>query len=208
MGMDRIFKFNQDWAQRSIQGDPDFFKKLSKEQKPEFLWIGCSDSRVPANEICGVGAGEMFVHRNVGNLVVHSDFNCLSVVQFAIDVLKVKHIIVCGHYGCGGIKAAMGHDSLGLIDNWLRYVKVIYHRNLEELSRFSRDQEQISNRLVELNVMKQVANLSWTTIVQDAWKRGQELSIHGLVYGLDDGLLKDLEVTVNSCSRVAKIFKF
>jgi len=202
-----LFESNKKWAKKITKSDPTFFDRLSKQQNPKYLWIGCSDSRVPANEICGLDPGEMFVHRNVANLVVHSDFNCLSVVQFAVEVLKVTDIIVCGHYGCGGVRAALSRESLGLIDNWLRYIKILYARNSEELDKLEYNPEKQLDRLTEINIIKQVANLSYTTIVQDAWKRGQELNLHGWVYSLKDGLLKDLGVTVSSEDQISKIFK-
>lgn len=171
-----------------------FFETLSKQQAPDYLWIGCSDSRVPANEIVGLLPGELFVHRNVANIVTHTDFNCLSVVQYAVDVLRVEHIIVCGHYGCGGVVAAMQDDDLGLITNWLRHIRDIYQRNREEIESLKTKQER-NDRLCELNVCDQVNNVSQTTIVENAWRRGQPLSIHGWVYRLSDGLLHDLDVT-------------
>lgn len=179
-----------------MERDPEFFSRLAAQQKPHYLWIGCSDSRVPANQIVGLLPGELFVHRNVANLVIHTDVNCLSVIQFAVDVLKVEHIIVGGHYGCGGVKAAMEGSRLGLVDNWLRHVQETVEKYEAELSTLT-DAEERLNRLCELNVVEQVRNVCRTTIVQDAWERGQSLSIHGWIYGLQNGLLHDLQVTVN-----------
>lgn len=194
MNLDHLLESNRQWAERITAEQPDFFKQLARQQKPELLWIGCADSRVPANEIMGLMPGEVFVHRNVANLVVHTDLNCLSVIQFAVDVLKVKHIIVTGHYGCGGVAAALNNQRLGLIDNWLRHIQdvlKIYRRYFDALP----DEMTKLNRLCEVNVMAQVLNLAETTIVQNAWERGQAVSLHGWIYGLDNGILKDLDVT-------------
>jgi len=188
-----IFENNKKWAGRVKAADPDFFSKLSRQQAPEFLWIGCSDSRVPANEIVDMLPGEIFVHRNIANLVIHTDLNCLSVIQYAVEVLKIKHIIVCGHYGCGGIKAAMDNRDLGLIDNWLRNIKDIYRIHRERIDLLEDEVARV-NLLCELNVIEQVENVCHTTIVQRAWKSGQELSVHGWIYGIEDGILKDLDV--------------
>lgn len=177
--------------------DPTFFPKLAKQQSPEFLWIGCSDSRVPANEIVGLLPGELFVHRNVANLVIHTDMNCLSVLQYAVEILKVKHIIVCGHYGCGGVKAALESHPHGLIDNWLRHIRDVYRRKAQDLMRIVDEQQRV-DRLCELNVVEQVTNVGNTTIVQEAWQRGQLLTIHGWIYGIANGLLKDLGVCLSS----------
>jgi carbonic anhydrase len=185
------------WAESIKASDPEFFPNLAKQQSPTFLWIGCSDSRVPATQLVGMVPGEMFVHRNVANVVDHTDFNCLSVMQYAVDVLKVQHIIVCGHHGCGGVKAAMDNAQLGLIDNWLRHVQDVLHQHEELLSTIS-DEEQRLNRLCELNVIEQVLSVGRTTIVQGAWQRGQELTVHGWIYGLEDGLLRDLDVSVDN----------
>jgi len=182
---------NKQWAADIEKNDPNFFAQLSSQQSPDYLWIGCSDSRVPANEIVGLLPGELFVHRNVANVVVHTDMNCLSVIEYAVEVLKVKHIIVCGHYGCGGVKASMEHSEHGLIDCWLRNIKDIYSRNAKEIDALATEEERV-NLLCELNVSRQVKNVSYTTCVQKAWSNGQLLSIHGWVYGLKDGLLKDL----------------
>jgi len=192
-----LFENNRKWSSKTTQADPTFFQKLSQQQSPEYLWIGCSDSRVPANEIVGLLSGELFVHRNVANLVVPSDMNCLSVIQYAVDVLKTKHIIVCGHYGCGGIKAAMEDRPHGLIDNWLDHIRDIYRRRQDELLSIP-DETKRMDRLCELNVAAQVINVGHTTVVQEAWKRGQQLSLHGWIYGISNGLLKDLCFSVSS----------
>lgn len=192
-----LFERNRHWATETIERDPEFFARLARQQKPNYLWIGCSDSRVPANQIVGLLPGELFVHRNVANLVVHTDMNCLSVIQFAVDVLKVEHVIVCGHYNCGGVRAAMEGSRLGLIDNWLRHLQDVVDKYTEHLFTAT-DSENRLNRLCELNVIEQVRNVCRTTIVQDAWDRGQSLSVHGWIYGLHNGLLNDLEVTVNA----------
>ena len=195
----KLFDRNREWAHGITSRDPQFFRKLSRLQEPEYLWIGCADSRVPANEIVGLLPGEMFVHRNVANIVVHTDLNCLSVMQFAVDVLKVKHVIVVGHYGCGGVRAAYERKRLGLIDNWLRHVQDVqakHARSLDSLSDLSAQLE----RLCELNVLEQVSNVCQTSIVLDAWERGQPLSVHGWVYGLHDGLLRDLGMTVSNAA--------
>lgn len=194
--LDHLFKNNIDWSNAIKSEDPEFFSKLSKQQAPDILWIGCSDSRVPANEIIALPPGEVFVHRNIANVVVHTDLNCLSVIQYAVDVLKVNHIIVCGHYGCGGVNASMSNESYGLIDNWLRHIKDVSRFNKAELSEL--EGEAKSDRLVELNVAEQVKNVANTSIVQNAWKRGEPLSVHGWVYGLQDGIVKDLHATLNS----------
>ena len=194
--LDHLLKNNREWAARILDEDPDFFNRLAEQQAPEYLWIGCSDSRVPANEIINLPPGEVFVHRNIANVVVHTDLNCLSVIQFAVDVLKVKHIIVTGHYGCGGVKAALEDAEHGLIDNWLRHIKDVgrFHRDrLEGL-----DPAQKLDRLCELNVMEQVKNVCHTTIVKEAWRRGAELSVHGWIYDIHNGILKDLDTRVDS----------
>ena len=188
-----LFDNNKAWAERIVRQDPTFFSKLSQQQSPDYLWIGCSDSRVPANDIVGLLPGELFVHRNVANLVVHTDLNCLSVMQFAVDILKVRHIIVCGHYGCSGVQAALRRDRLGLSDNWLRHVQDVRQKHEAALVRAA---DGAADRLCELNVIEQVANVCHTSIARDAWERGQELTIHGWAYGLKDGLLRDLNVTV------------
>jgi carbonic anhydrase len=199
-----LFENNRKWAAQISQSDPSFFSKLAQQQNPEFLWIGCSDSRVPANEIIGLLPGELFVHRNVANLVIHSDMNCLSVLQYAVDILKIKHIIVCGHYGCGGVRAALETKPHGLIDNWLRLIRDLNQRQSGELSLFSNQEDRI-NRLCELNVVEQVKNVGNTTIVQEAWRKGQPVTIHGWIYGISDGLLKDMDVCVSSSDDLLKI---
>ncbi len=191
-----LFDNNRRWASGIVGADPEFFRKLSLQQSPEFLWIGCSDSRVPANEIVGLMPGELFVHRNVANLVIHTDMNCLSVLQYAIDSLRIKHVIVCGHYGCGGVRAALEEQRHGLIDNWLRHIRDIAIRHRAELDRL--DCPGRVDRLCELNVEEQAMNVGNTTIVQEAWERGQELTIHGWIYGINDGLLRDLGICISS----------
>jgi carbonic anhydrase len=190
-----LFERNRAWAAAITEDDPGFFAELAERQAPEYLWIGCSDSRVPANQIVGLSPGDVFVHRNVANVVVHTDLNCLSVLQYAVDVLGVKHVIVCGHYGCGGVKAALEGTRHGLIDNWLRHVTDVGDKHAAELA--SLPEEQRLDRLCELNIVEQVANVSQTTIVEDAWARGQPLTVHGLVYDLHDGLLRDLGVSAS-----------
>jgi carbonic anhydrase len=197
----QLFENNRRWADDLLRADPEFFQKLSLQQSPEFLWIGCSDSRVPASSIVGLRPGELFVHRNVANLVIHTDMNCLSVVQFAVEVLRIKHVIVCGHYGCGGIKAAMENRSHGLIDNWLRHVRDLYRNRLGELTLID-DEEKRLDRLCELNVVEQVMNVGNMTAVQEAWQKEQPLAIHGWIYSLADGLLKDLGVCVSSAAEL------
>jgi carbonic anhydrase len=192
-----LFENNQAWARRITRQDPDFFLKLSRQQSPSYLWIGCSDSRVPANEIVGLLPGELFVHRNVANLVVHTDLNCLSVMQFAVDILKVKHVIVCGHYGCSGVRAALRGDRIGLSDNWLRHVQDVREKH-EKILAGEGKESKAADRLCELNVIEQVMNVCQTTIAREAWERGQELAVHGWIYGLQDGLLRDLNMTIES----------
>ncbi|MFL5481658.1 MAG: carbonate dehydratase [Gemmatimonadaceae bacterium] len=189
-----LFDNNRAWASRVTRQDPEFFLRLSAQQAPRYLWIGCADSRVPANEIVGLAPGEMFVHRNIANVVVHADLNCLSVLQFGVDVLKVQHVVVCGHYGCGGVRAALRDDRLGLVDNWLRHVQDVRWKHQQELEHIPSEDAR-HNRLCELNVMEQVINVSQTTIVRDAWARGQPLEVHGWIYDLRDGLLRDLKVS-------------
>jgi carbonic anhydrase len=198
----QLFENNRKWAAAISAKDADFFKTLAAQQNPEYLWIGCSDSRVPANELLGLLPGELFVHRNIANVVVHSDLNCLSVLQFAIDVLNVKHIIVCGHYGCSGVHAAMTGRRVGLADNWLRHVQDVHQKHERYLGEVL-TLKQRSDRLCELNVIEQVVNLSQTTIVQDAWERGQTLTVHGWVYGLQDGLLSELGMSISSPDMLA-----
>ena len=191
-----LFENNRRWATERARVDPEFFSRLSAQQAPAYLWIGCSDSRVPANEIVDLPPGELFVHRNVANVVVHTDLNCLSVLQYAVDALKVRHVIVCGHYGCGGVRAALAGTKLGLIDNWLRHVQDVNQKHASELDRLSLDARE--DRLCELNVLEQAANVCETTIVQDAWERGQTLTVHAWIYRLDDGILRDLQFDVDS----------
>ncbi len=202
----QLFDKNRAWAERIRARDPQFFEKLSRQQSPEYLWIGCSDSRVPANEIVDLLPGELFVHRNVANLVVHTDLNCLSVMQFAVDILKVRHIIVCGHYGCSGVRAAFRRERIGLSDNWLRHVQDVSHKHEQALAAAG-GETAASDRLCELNVIEQVSNVCQTTIVRDAWERGQELTIHGWVYGLKDGLLRDLNTTVADAQQPAAAYQ-
>jgi len=202
----RLLDQNRAWAENINASDPDFFPTLAKQQSPRFLWIGCSDSRVPATQLVGMVPGEMFVHRNVANVVDHTDFNCLSVMQYAVDVLKVDHIIVCGHHGCGGVKAAMDNLQLGLIDNWLRHVQDVLHEHEEVLAKVSDENERL-DRLCELNVIEQVLNVGRTTIVQSAWQRGQELVVHGWIYGLENGLLRDLNVSIDNAEGLADVYR-
>jgi len=201
-----LFENNQQWVANQTHQNPDFFKNMADAQDPKYLWIGCSDSRVPANEIVGLPPGELFVHRNVANLCPHTDFNCLSVLEYAIDLLKIQHVIVCGHYGCGGVRAAMQDHQLGLVDNWLRNIRDVYARFKDELEAIS-DPTQRFNRLVELNVMQQLLNVCHTTIVQKAWSRGQPLWVHGWVYDLRHGTLKDLDCCVSSLDQVENIYR-
>ena len=192
-GISELFENNARWAAAMTEADPDFFSGLAERQTPDYLWIGCSDSRVPANQIVGLPPGDVFVHRNVANVVVHTDLNCLSVLQYAVEVLRVRHVIVCGHYGCGGVQAALQGERHGLIDNWLRHVVDVQEKYADEIARIPA--EGRLDRMCELNVVEQVTNVCQTTIVQDAWERGQELTVHGLVYDLRDGLLRDLGVS-------------
>jgi carbonic anhydrase len=199
-----LFANNREWAARRREQDPEFFARLAAQQSPQYLWIGCADSRVPANEIVGLLPGELFVHRNVANLVVHTDLNCLSVLQFAVDVLQVRHVIVTGHYGCGGVRAALENSRLGLIDNWLRHVQDVRERHQAVLAPL--DPEVRVRRLCELNVVEQVRHVCETTIVRDAWERGQTLAVHGLIYGLEDGRLRDLGASVPGPDDVAPVY--
>jgi carbonic anhydrase len=200
-----LIENNRMWAATMREGEPDFFERLSRQQAPEYLWIGCADSRVPANEIVGMLPGELFVHRNVANVVVHSDLNCLSVLQYAVDVLKVRHVIVCGHYGCGGVQAAVSNDKLGLIDNWLRHVQDVQHKHRARLDELG-EPNRIMDRMCELNVIEQVVNVCQTTIVQDAWARGQAVSIHGWIYGIQDGLVRDLSMHVSAAEELGDCY--
>lgn len=199
-----LIERNRAWAEKITNQDPDFFKKLSAQQSPKYLWIGCSDSRVPANEIVAMSPGELFVHRNVANLVVHTDLNCLSAVQYAVEALKVEHIIVCGHYGCGGVRAALLNLKLGLIDNWLRHIQDVRQKHAEVLKGIEEESQQV-DKLCELNIIEQVMNVCQTTIVQNAWERGQDLTVHGWVYGLSDGFVRDLNVHIAAQDEVAAI---
>lgn len=192
----QLFEHNKIWAEKITKEQPDFFDKLSQQQSPEYLWIGCSDSRVPANELLGMLPGEIFVHRNIANQVIHTDLNCLSVIQYAVEILKIKHIIVCGHYGCGGVAASLDDNQHGLIDNWLRHISDVYRFHKDELSQLSGD--DLTNRLCELNVVEQVANVANTTTLINAWAANQDIAVHGFVYNLHDGILKDLEVSISS----------
>jgi carbonic anhydrase len=200
-----LFDNNRAWAASVTARDPHFFEILSKQQSPKYLWIGCADSRVPANEIVGLLPGELFVHRNVANVVVHTDLNCLAVLQYAVDVLKVEHVIVCGHYGCGGVQAAESNLSLGLVDNWIRHVQDVRERH-RAIVEGCRDATARVDRLCELNVIEQVRNVCQTTVVQDAWRRSQTLSVHGWIYGLRDGLLRDLTPAVNAAPEVENMY--
>lgn len=199
-----LFENNKNWAERIREQDPDFFLNLAQQQSPAYLWIGCSDSRVPANQIVGLAPGELFVHRNVANLVVHTDLNCLSVMQFAVEILKVRHIIVCGHYGCSGVGAAFRRDRLGLSDNWIRHVEDVRQKHAALLAN-ARDNAE--GRLCEVNVIEQVANVCCTTIARDSWKKGQELSVHGWIYDISDGLLRDLNMTVTSDQETTRAYE-
>ena len=201
-----ILDKNRAWVESKLNLDPDFFNKLAQGQQPPLLWIGCADSRVPANEIIGAKPGEVFVHRNIANMVVHTDMNMLSVLDYAVNVLKVKDVIVCGHYGCGGVKTAMGNASVGLIDNWLRHIKDVYRFNKDELNEIENEQERF-DRFVEINAREQVYNLAKTSIVQNAWASGQELHIHGWVYGVGTGLVNDLDVSLNSNDELDQVFQ-
>jgi carbonic anhydrase len=202
----QLLENNREWSRRMAEHEEGYFEKLSAQQAPRYLWIGCSDSRVPANEIIGLMPGELFVHRNVANLVHAADLNCLSVLHYAVAALKVRHVIVCGHYGCGGVKAAMQHESHGLIDNWLNRIRDLYARHREDIKSLVSEEQRV-NRLCELNVIDQVKAVSRTTIVQEAWSHGQELSIHGWIYGLKDGLVNDLGVRIDSIEQVATPYR-
>lgn len=208
--MDKFYKQlkenNKKWVEEQLASDPEFFKRLENGQQPPVLWIGCADSRVPANQIVGAQPGEVFVHRNIANMVVHSDMNMLSVLDYAVNALKVKHVIVCGHYGCGGVKAAMGHQSIGLIDNWVRHIKDVYRMNRAELDKIEDEKERF-DRFVEVNVKEQVFDLAKTSIVQNAWHNDQELHLHGWVYGVGSGIVKDLEVNVSNDSQLDEVYQ-
>lgn len=204
---ENLLVWNKEWVADTLKEDPEYFIKLSKGQNPPILWIGCADSRVPANQITGTNPGDIFVHRNIANMVIHTDMNMLSVLDYAVAVLKVKHVIVCGHYGCGGVLAAMGNKQFGLIDNWLRHIKDVYRTYASELDMLN-DPEEKAQKLVELNVIENVYNLCKTSTLQNAWKKGQELSVHGWVYSLETGIIKDLKVSFNSDEKLGKMFKF
>lgn len=201
-----LIERNRAWAEKIKEREPDFFRKLSEQQSPEYLWIGCSDSRVPANEIVALSPGQLFVHRNVANVVVHTDLNCLSAMQYAVEALMVKHIIVCGHYGCGGVRAALLNSRLGLIDNWLRHIQDVTQKHAALLAEIKEVSDRV-DKLCELNVIEQVINVCQTTIVQSAWERGQELTVHGWVYGLSDGLVRDLNVHISNQEEMATIYQ-
>ena len=204
--MKKLFDNNQAWADLIKKDDPQFFSKLAAQQNPDYLWIGCSDSRVPANQIVGLLPGELFVHRNVANQVIHTDLNCLSVIQYAVEVLKVKHIIVCGHYGCGGVGTAISDRPNGFIDNWLLHIKDLYYRKRSDFADIE-DQEAKVDRLCEMNVVEQVNNVCHTSIVQDAWQRGQQLQVHGWIYSIKDGLLRDLDATFDAPDQVPAVYR-
>jgi carbonic anhydrase len=201
--IEQLLKNNREWAAFMTSQEPSFFQRLAAQQAPEYLWIGCSDSRVPANELVRLLPGEMFVHRNVANVVVHTDLNCLAVLQYAVEVLQVRHIIVCGHYGCGGVEAALSNRRFGLIDNWLRHVQHVRDKHAAILAQLEDDHQRL-RRLCELNVIEQVVNVCQTTIVQEAWQRGQTLAVHGWIYGVADGLLRELGITVHQPSMLAQ----
>lgn len=202
----KLIDNNKNWVESKINQDPEFFSRLANGQSPPVLWIGCADSRVPANEIIGAQPGEVFVHRNIANMVVHSDMNMLSVLDYAVNALKVTHVIVCGHYGCGGVKAAMGNQSHGLVDNWIRHIKDTYRFHKSELDAIGNEDERL-NRFIELNVQEQVYDLAKTSIVQNAWKSGQELELHGWVYGVGSGLVKDLDINVSSNAELDEVYQ-
>jgi carbonic anhydrase len=204
--LDELFQNNREWAEKIRRQDPEFFSKLSRQQTPNYLWIGCADSRVPANQIVGLLPGDVFVHRNIANLVVHTDLNCLSVMQFAIDILKVKHVIVVGHYGCSGVQAAMRRMRVGLADNWLRHVQDVHEKHQHNLSTLGND-GAAADRLCELNVIEQVQNVCHTSIARDAWERGQELHVHGWIYGIADGLARDLNTTVSGFQEATPTYR-
>ncbi len=203
----KLFENNKNWVEEQLKKDPNFFIDLANGQRPEYLWMGCSDSRVPANEITGTKPGEMFVHRNIANVIVHTDFNAMSVLEYAVNVLEVKHIIVCGHYGCGGVRAAMSNTSFGLVDNWLRNIKDVYFKHYQELDGIE-DLDKRADRLTELNVIEQVRNLAKTKIVQDAWHAGKKIEIHGWVYGLNNGLLNELNVVYDEKGDIETIYRY
>lgn len=202
----KLIENNKEWVSRNLAKDPQFFERLADGQEPPLLWIGCSDSRVPANEIIGAAPGEVFVHRNIANMVIHTDISMLSVLDYAVNVLKVKHVIVCGHYGCGGVKAAMGNSQIGLIDNWIRHIKDVYRFHHEELNAIQ-DEKARFNRFVEVNVSEQVLDLAKTTILQSAWGKGQQVHLHGWVYDIHDGLINDLNVTLKDNKSLNEVYQ-
>jgi carbonic anhydrase len=204
--INRLFGNNRAWAEQMLRRDPSFFETLVDQQAPEYLWIGCSDSRVPANEIVGLAPGELFVHRNVANLVIHTDFNCLSVLEFAVEVLQVKHVIVCGHYGCGGVRAALEQTQRGLVDNWLRHIKDVHDGHRELVDRLDDPEERIT-LMCELNVLAQVKHVCQTSVVQDAWRRGRQLEVHGWIYSLRDGLLHDLGADTSRDTQIDPMYR-
>jgi carbonic anhydrase len=205
--LQHLFESNRRWSENIRKQNPDFFLELSQQQSPAYLWIGCADSRVPANEIVGRLPGELFVHRNIANVVVHTDLNCLSVMQFAVEVLKVRHIIVCGHYGCSGVNAALHRDRIGLADNWLQHVQDVRHKHERRLECVRADGSERCDRLCELNVIEQVRNVCRTTIVRDAWARQQELAVHGWIYGLKDGIVRDLKYTATDPASASEAYR-
>ena len=204
--IEKLFENNREWASGVTAENPEFFSELAKRQKPEYLWIGCSDSRVPANQVAGLAPGEVFVHRNIANVVAHTDLNCLSVLEYAVHVLQVKHVIVCGHYGCGGVMAAMQGQHVGVIDNWLRHIRDVRQNHAIQLSELEDEKDRI-NRLCELNVIEQVRNVCATTIVQDRWEKGNPLAVHGWIFGIENGLLNDLKVTVTDQADLADAYR-
>ncbi len=202
--LNTLFDKNKIWAKEITETNPNFFKELAKAQSPKYLWIGCSDSRIPASQLLGLQPGEIFVHRNIANMVIHTDLNCLSVIQYAVEVVKIQHIIICGHDSCGGVKAALGKHEYGLIDNWLRHIKDVYRSHQKEIDLLQDDDDK-ANLLAEKNVKEQVANICNTAIIQKAWKTGQEVTVHGLMYSLETGLLKDLNISMNRLEQVQEI---
>jgi carbonic anhydrase len=203
--LEELFRNNREWAERIARSDPGFFEKLARQQSPQYLWIGCSDSRVPANDIVGLLPGELFVHRNIGNLVVHTDLNCLSVMQFAVDVLRVEHIIVCGHYGCSGVSAALMKERHGLADNWLRHIEDVQQQHAAQLAKLPKTERPA--RLCELNVIEQVSNVCRSSILEDAWSSGQPVAVHGWIYDIHDGLLRDLDTTVSALAEAPAAYE-
>jgi carbonic anhydrase len=204
--LEHLLQKNRRWAEGTVEQDPNFFQRLVAQQRPEYLWIGCADSRVPANQIIGLAPGEVFVHRNIANLVVHTDINCLSVIEYAVEVLKVKHIIVCGHYNCGGVMAAMEDRQVGLIDNWLRHIRDVRQKHADRLAAIG-DEAQRRDKLCELNVIEQVQNVCHTSIVQEAWCRGQSITVHGWIYRLHDGIIRDLHVAIASPDEISESYR-